>query len=293
MARCARIISFDLPMHVMNRGNNRQPLFTSREEKLYFLSLIHEKKAMNGIHIYHYCLMNNHIHLVVRLEPDGDLSRFLKQVFLAYYCLFRNRHDYVGHLVQGRFKGIVIDTEGYLIQCGKYIELNPVRANIVTDPGDYEFSSYRYYAEGLYDPLITPNPCFAGLAKDEAARQASYRSLFIDNGMVNSAKLRSHLYLGSEAFINRMEMEFGIRNVALKPGRPKKPEKNRNVPIFDSPVLLTKTAETALIIGDEQDNHIDHHRSRSVDVRPGPYRPGGRPGGRGQNAHLPRRGTPR
>jgi putative transposase len=240
MARCARIISFDLPMHIMNRGNNRQPIFTNPQEKLYFLSLLHKMKAINGIHIYHYCLMNNHMHLIVRLEPDGELSRFLKQVFLAYYCLFRNKHEYVGHLVQGRFKGLVIDSEGYLIQCGKYIELNPVRAKIVAYPGDYEFSSYRYYAEGLYDPLITPNPSFAGLAKDEAARQEAYKRLLIDEGMVSSEKLRSHHYLGSEAFIGRMETKFGIKNAALKRGRPKELKKNRNVPILESPRFIDK-----------------------------------------------------
>ena len=242
MARCARIISSNLPMHIMNRGNNRQPLFTSREEKLYFLYLLHKMKSINGVHIYHYCLMNNHIHLVVRLEPNADLSRFLKQVFLAYYSLFRNKHDYVGHLVQGRFKSIVIDTEGYLIQCGKYIELNPVRAKIVTNPGDYEFSSYRYYVEGLYDPLITPDPGFAGLGKDEAARHLAYRRLVIDEEMVSSEKLRSHLYLGSEVFIKRMENEFGIRNVAPRRGRPKKSEKNRNVPILENPHFIDKNS---------------------------------------------------
>jgi putative transposase len=228
-------------MHIMNRGNNKQPLFTSQEEKLYFLYLLHKMKAENGIQIYHYCLMDNHIHLIVRLERGGALSRFLKQVFLAYYCLFRNKHEYVGHLVQGRFKGIIIDTEGYLIQCGKYIELNPVRAKIVTHPGDFQFSSYRYYAQGLYDPLIAPNPSFMGLAKDEAGRQTAYRGLFIDEGMISSERLRKQLYLGSDVFIKRMEAEFGIKNVSLKRGRPRKEAKNRNVPVFKALHLIDKS----------------------------------------------------
>ncbi len=222
MARRARIISFTLPMHVMNRGNNKQRLFTNPEEKRYFIYLLHKMRAQDGVHIYHYCLMDNHVHLVIRLETGADLSRFLKQVFLAYYSLFRNKHDYVGHLVQGRFKGIIIDTEGYLIQCGKYIELNPVRAKIVARPEDFQFSSYRYYAQGRHDPLITPNPSFVALAKDEAARQAAYRRLFIDEKMISSERLRKQLYLGSSVFIKKMEAEFGVKNISLKRGRPRK-----------------------------------------------------------------------
>jgi len=240
MARCARLISFDLPMHIMCRGNNRQVIFRTEEEKMYFRHLLHKLKGLNGVHIYHYCLMNNHIHLIIRLDPGADLSRFLKRVLLAYYSFFRNRHGYVGHLFQGRYKSIIIDTQGYLIQCGKYIELNPVRAGLVFGPGDYRYSSYLYYAEGLYDALVTPDPSFASLGRDEATRRSLYKNLFIDDTMINSEKLRSQLYLGSEAFIILMEDRFGIRNVALTPGRPRMPE-NQKRPHFRESSFIDKT----------------------------------------------------
>ena len=124
--------------------------------------------------------MNNHIHLIVRLEPGADLSKFLKQVFLAYYAFYRNKHDYSGHLFQGRFKNIIIETRTYLLQCGKYIELNPVRAKIVRHPGDYRFSSFLYYAEGRHDPLVKRNPCYEALGNTEAERRIAYKALFID-----------------------------------------------------------------------------------------------------------------
>jgi putative transposase len=232
MARCARLVSHDLPMHIMNRGNNRQLIFTNDEEKSYFLYLLHSKKRMNGIHIYHYCIMDNHLHLIVHLEPQADLSKFIKQVFLAYYSFFKNKHEYVGHLFQGRFKSIIIDTESYLIQCGKYIELNPVRAEIVSSPGDYAYSSYRFYAQGTFDPLSTPDPIYAGLGATDSARQTLYRKMVIDDKMVNSEKLRSHLYLGSEEFVNRMQERFGIRNIGLKKGRPTKPRKTETSPFY-------------------------------------------------------------
>ncbi len=227
MARRARIISFDFPMHVMNRGNNRQRLFTNEKEKSYFRYLLSKKMAQAGVHILHYCLMNNHIHLIVMLEPFADLSKFLKQVFLAYYSFYRIKHEYSGHLFQGRFKNIVIDTRSYLLQCGKYIELNPVRAKIVRHPSEYEHSSYDYYAEGRHDPLITRDPTFDLLGDSEEERRAAYRALVIDPKLVDSEKLRSHLYLGSEAFIETMEKRFGIKNVALRRGRPLKSKMNK------------------------------------------------------------------
>jgi REP-associated tyrosine transposase len=221
MARIPRMVSYELPMHVMNRGNNRQQIFFSADEQRYFRYLLHNMKGANRVDIYHYCLMNNHIHLIVRLNPSGNLSRFLKQVFLAYHSYFKRRHEYIGHLVQGRFKSIIIETEEYLLQCGKYIEMNPVRAKIVSRPGDYKFSSYNSYAQSQYDPLVTPNPCFTSLGKDERERRSAYRSLFIDTKVINREKLRSQLYLGSDMFIKRMESAFGIKNVGLKRGRPK------------------------------------------------------------------------
>lgn len=234
MTRCARIVSHELPMHVMSRGNNRQMIFFCDDEKLYFRYLLHKMKKINRVDIFHYCLMNNHIHLIVSLNPAANLSRFLKQVFLAYHCYFRHRHEYVGHLVQGRFKSLLIETERYLLQCGKYIEMNPVRAKIVSNPGDYKFSSYNYYARSRYDPLITPNPSFSKLGNNESERRISYQGLFIDARIVNSENLRGHRYLGSDLFIRRMESVFGLKDVGLKRGRPKMKNKNRNVPISSS-----------------------------------------------------------
>jgi putative transposase len=229
-------------MHIMGRGNNKQPIFASDAEKRYFRFLLFKMMPQNGVHIYHYCLMDNHFHLVVRLDRGADLSRFLKQVFLAYYSLYRNNHEYVGHLFQGRFKSLLIDTEGYLVQCGKYVELNPVRAGIVTNPEDYPFSSCRYYAWGIDDPLITPDPSYLSLADSESERQALYRELFIDAKMVNSEKLRNRQFIGSASFIERMEAESGVLNIRAQPGRPRgRPPKNQKRPHFSEDQRIDKS----------------------------------------------------
>ncbi len=216
-------------MHIMSRGNNRQTIFKGDEEKSYFCYLLYSNKSFNGVHVYHYCLMGNHIHLIIHLDLNSNLPRFIKQVLLAYYSLYRNNHEHVGHLFQGRYKSILIDTHSYLSQCGKYIELNPVRAKIVEDPADYVHSSYHFYARGADDPLITPDPFYLGMGETEAQRQAAYREMVIDPGMVNSEKLRTHRFLGSDEFVKRMEAQFGIRNVGLKRGRPSK-EKTETSP---------------------------------------------------------------
>ena len=205
----------------MSRGNNKQTLFTTDDEKSYFKFLLYKNKNDNSISIYHYCIMNNHVHLIIQVSDAMNLSRFMKQVFLAYYQFFRNEHDYVGHLVQGRFKSIIIDSESYFLQCGKYVELNPVRGGIVRNPADYPFSSFNYYAQGAADGLVDPNPLYLTMGRTERERQSRYINLVVDCSIVNSEILRSHLYLGGEEFVKKMELRYGLKNVGLKRGRPK------------------------------------------------------------------------
>lgn len=221
MPRSARLVCPDYPLHVMSRGNNRQPIFWNDDEKSYFRFLLYHHMNGNGISIYHYCLMNNHIHLILQVEESGNLAKFMKQVFLSYYHLFKNRHDYVGHLVQGRFKSIIVDSESYFLQCGKYIELNPVRGGLSQNPADYRFSSFNYYAQGIPDPLVTPNPLYLTMGKSGGERQSRYAEMVVDKSIVNSEILGSLLFFGSEEFVKNMELRYGLKNVRAKRGRPR------------------------------------------------------------------------
>lgn len=142
MPRTRRIIPDDLPLHIMVRGNNKQKIFQEDRDKKYYLYLLFKLKRYHGIDIYHYCLMDNHVHLVLLSRVPPLLSRFMMKVDLSYFFLFRNKYGYVGHLFQNRFKSNVIGHDEYLLQCGKYIELNPVRGGIVTKPEDYALFSY-------------------------------------------------------------------------------------------------------------------------------------------------------
>ena len=176
MPRTARIITKETPMHIMCRGNNRLAVLTSASDKLLLYGLMYRYKIDNQIDILHYCIMNNHIHLIVCLGESGNISRFMKQLSLAYCRYYIKQYDYCGHLWQGRFKSVIIKSDSQALQCGKYIELNPVRAGIISDPGDYPFSSYRHYAKGKEDGLVTPNPAFNGLGLTIETKRLTYSS---------------------------------------------------------------------------------------------------------------------
>ncbi|MFH1640712.1 MAG: transposase [Candidatus Omnitrophota bacterium] len=215
----------DAALHIRARGNNRLYLFQEDSDKAHYLRVIQELKEENKIDIFHYSLMSNHAHMIVWLEQAHNLSRFMKQLQLRYFNYYKSTYGYAGHLWQGRFKSSLIDTDAYLMQCGKYIELNPVRAGLVARPEDYAFSSYRYYAYGSNDALITPNPAYLGLSDRAEERRKQYIAFVVDSSIINSQKLQAQLFIGSNAFIRKLEEYYQTRNTALRRGRPGRAEK--------------------------------------------------------------------
>jgi putative transposase len=150
----------------MCRGNNKQLIFRSAEDKLKYYSLLFELKDENGIDILHYCLMDNHLHLIVWIREESKLARFMLQVNLAYFHYFKRTYGYDGHFWQNRYRSNLIEKDSYLLQRGKYIELNPVRAQMVAIPDEYRFSSYPHYANGKKDNIIAKSPAYLALSED-------------------------------------------------------------------------------------------------------------------------------
>ncbi|MDD4909485.1 MAG: transposase [Candidatus Omnitrophica bacterium] len=167
-------------LHVISRGNNRRKIFRYERDLEAYYSILLQSKAEDRINISHYCLMSNHIHLILEVNEASNLSRFMKRVNLRYVYYYRRKYAYCGHLWQDRFKAKTIDNEEYLIQCGKYIELNPVRAGIVKRPEEYRFSSYLHYAYGAEDVLIQDNPFYSELGESQERRQTIYRDMIIE-----------------------------------------------------------------------------------------------------------------
>jgi REP element-mobilizing transposase RayT len=153
IVRMARPLRVHIPhayYHVMSRGNAKQSIFHAAADYERFLEFLESTSSRFGVLCCAYCLMPNHFHLV--LEPDADpLSRMMQQLNSGYSQWFNRQHDRVGHVLQGRFKALLVDRDSYFLQLLRYIMLNPIEANLVDDPGKWRWSSYRATA-GLTEP---------------------------------------------------------------------------------------------------------------------------------------------
>lgn len=232
MPRSGRFMPVDAALHVMCRGNNRQIIFHHDSDKMYYWRLINELKDENRVVIFNYCIMNNHVHLIVWVASASRLSRFMKQLNLSYFSYYKKTYGYCGHIMQGRYKSNIIETSTYLLHCGKYVELNPVRAGIVGLPEEYAFSSYRYYAYGRPDAVISDNPCFFGLAGHINERRERYVEFAVDSSIINSDKLVEQDFIGSQDFISKLRQDFGIKDIISKGGRPRKSKTIEASPSF-------------------------------------------------------------
>lgn len=186
MPRGPRLILSKSFYHVITRGNNRNTVFKFNIDYLYYQDLIAKYKAELPFNLYHFCLMPNHVHMLIQTKKATDFSLFMKKINLSYYHYYRKNYDWVGHFWQDRFKSQPVGKDEYFIQCGKYIELNPVRANLVTNPEDYHYSSYRYYAFGEKNDIITTDFFYQTLGKTTSNRQIKYKSLIISDTILNS-----------------------------------------------------------------------------------------------------------
>jgi len=180
MPRQPRLLLSKSYYHVMTRGNNKNQIFRAKSDYLYYLKRFKQFKEELQFDLFHYCLMPTHVHQLIRTRKAADYSLFMKKINLAYFHYYRRKYGWIGHFWQDRFKSQPVGKDNYFIQCGKYIELNPVSVGLTVSPKDYEFSSYRFYAFGQKDDLIDINPYYLELNTDQAARQLNYQDLFVD-----------------------------------------------------------------------------------------------------------------
>ncbi len=166
--------------HIITRGNNKNIIFRKHEDYLYFLNLIKKYKKNHPFDLYHYCLMPNHVHFLVKTKDSYLFSSFMKKLNLSYYHYFKEEYGWAGHFWQGRYKSQPVGKDKYFLQCGKYIELNPVRACIVDNPGDYKYSSYNYYIKEEENSIITKDPFYKFFGNNKQERQKRYKEIYID-----------------------------------------------------------------------------------------------------------------
>lgn len=189
MPREPRLLLSQSYYHVMTRGNNKMSVFRADDDYQRYLDLMVRFKVDRPFDLFHYTLMPNHTHFLVRTKAAADFGVFMKQLELAYFHAFRKQYGWTGHLWQGRYKTQPVGKDAYFLQCGKYVELNALRAGLVDDPSDWRWTSYHYYASGRSDPLMTDDPFYDGLGALPEARQAAYQHLVIDDLVAQSYPL--------------------------------------------------------------------------------------------------------
>ena len=143
MPRVARILLDNACYHIINRGNQKQNIFQEEPDFEKYLEILRHYKKKYNFKLYAYCLMPNHIHLVIDIRKTSDLAKIMQGLTQTYTVWFNNKYNKVGRLWQGRFKSMLIQKDKYLIDCLQYIELNPVRADITSSPADYSWSSWQ------------------------------------------------------------------------------------------------------------------------------------------------------
>jgi putative transposase len=224
MPRVARIAFPSMLYHIISRGNNRESVFEEKEDFEKYLEICRRYKDQYGFKLYHWVLMNNHIHLLIETKENGSLSKVMQGINLAYTLWFNRKKGKVGHLWQDRYKSAVVEKDNYLLECGRYIERNPLRARLVKDPEEYPWSSYRVYAYGKADGLTDRHEIYDAMGKESGTRKRAYREYVCSNRDREEREIRERMargVIGAELFQEKIEKRvMEVRRP--KRGRPRK-----------------------------------------------------------------------
>ena len=177
MPRGPRIVYRNALLNITSRGNNKRIIFKKEKDYKYFELLLLRYKSKYRFLIYHYCLMRNHLHLLLKIADSTTLCKAMQGIQLAYFHYFRRKYGYVGRFWQGRFYSKIVENDKYLLTAGLYSERNPVRAGFVNDPREYKWSSYNAYANGVKDLLVTFDPHYLSLGNNSNERQETYKEM--------------------------------------------------------------------------------------------------------------------
>ncbi len=226
MARLKRVAPIGVAQHVIQRGNNRQVCFSDEHDMKAYLSWLGELSKKYEVEIHAWVLMTNHVHLLCTPKAEMAVSKMMQSLGRVYVRYFNHKFGRSGTLWEGRFKACLVDSESYLLEVYRYIELNPVRAKMVEDPGEYSWSSYQCNALGRETALRTSHEVYARLGRTQGDRLCAYRDLFkahVSEKLIEQLRrcTNSGVPFASERFIKEIEeLQLG-RVSALVPGRPR------------------------------------------------------------------------
>lgn len=212
-------------MHLVQRGINREPCFFAEEDYHCYLHWLQKSAADWGCAIHAYVLMTNHVHLLVTAERTDGPAKLMQSVGRRYVQYINRAYKRTGSLWEGRYKSSAVQAETYLFACMRYIEVNPVRAGMVSDPAHYRWSSYRHNGLGQADERVTTHALYQGLGSNTEERLGNYRALFraeLDDEAINDIRLAlsQSQPLGDNRFAERICAKVGVRRALAKRGRP-------------------------------------------------------------------------
>ena len=226
MPRPKRLNIPGIPQHLVQRGNNRQPCFLDKADYRLYLDLLGVACNRHACLVHAFVLMTNHVHILLTPWIDEGASLVFRDLGRDYVRQFNKRYGRTGTLWEGRFKSSLVDSDRYLLACYRYIEMNPVRAGMVSSPSDYPWSSHHANALGESSELLTPHETWLALGKDDISRRLAYLSMFesaleprkvevIANG------LNKGIPTGDDTFRQRLEKLYSVSFGHGKRGRPR------------------------------------------------------------------------
>jgi putative transposase len=223
MARRMRLVFPGIALHVIQRGVNRAACFGVDADYLVYLSQLRHLSAKHGCVVHAYCLMTNHVHLLLTPATKHSCTALMRDLGQRYVPYFNARHGRTGTLWEGRFRSCIAESARYVLACYRYIELNPVRAKLVSRPSDYQWSSFAVNSGARSDPFLSPHVEFAALAVDSEKRHRAYLELVaeqMDEPLLRAIRDASNTGypLASEEFKARALAPLGWKIAPAKPG---------------------------------------------------------------------------
>ena len=227
MPRHCRSILSGYPLHVRQRGINRETCFHEPGDYALFLGLLTELTPRSGCSVHAYVLMPNHVHLLLSPPQPACASWLMKNVCQRYAQVFNRRYSRTGSMWEGRFRSSAVDSHGYLMVCHQYIELNPVRARLVSAPHQYPWTSYRSNALGEPSLLLAPHERYRALGSTPDERLLAYARMFefaLPSDVLAAIRnaINTNAALGDEDFVAQVEGETGRIAHPAPRGRPRR-----------------------------------------------------------------------
>ena len=204
-----RIDVTGIPFHVFSRGNNRQPIFLDELDRLVFLKYCRDAKKQFDYRLFTYALMDNHFHLLLQMEKDSSLAQLMHNIEFMFARYTNRKYRRVGHLFQGRYNSLPVETDSYFRTVDRYIHLNPVRAGMVAKPEDFQWSSYQARFQGAKNDWVDHQTALDYFGNDRERQLQGYRR-FTDDAIAKPAEmtldqLRKAICWGSASFLQKIK----------------------------------------------------------------------------------------